>query len=40
VCARWIDAIAGGEADLNWQSKYMPALDELREFERRLRPGR
>jgi len=37
ICARWIDAIAAGEADLNWESKYMPALDELVEFERRVR---
>lgn len=40
VCERWLEAIGGGQADLNWQSKYMPALEELREFERSLRPGR
>lgn len=40
ICARWIDAIAAGEADLNWESKYLPALDELVEFERRLRGAR
>ena len=39
ICERWIEAIGGGQADLNWQSKYMPALDELRDFERALRPG-
>lgn len=39
ICARWIDAIAAGEADLNWESKYVPALDELVEFERRVRSG-
>jgi hypothetical protein len=39
VCERWIESIAGGQADLNWQPKYMPLLDELREFERALRPG-
>jgi len=39
VCERWAESIAGGQADLNWQSKYMPLLDELREFERALRPG-
>jgi len=39
ICERWIEAIAGGQADLNWQPKYMPLLDELREFERALRPG-
>jgi hypothetical protein len=39
ICARWIDAIAAGEADLNWESKYLPALDELVEFERKLRGG-
>lgn len=39
VCERWVEAIGGGQADLNWQSKYMPVLDELREFERALRPG-
>ncbi|MEO8719074.1 MAG: hypothetical protein ABI423_12725, partial [Burkholderiales bacterium] len=39
VCERWVESIAGGQADLNWQSKYMPILDELREFERSLRPG-
>lgn len=39
VCERWVESIAGGQADLDWQSKYMPALDELREFERSLRPG-
>lgn len=40
VCERWLEAIGGGQADLNWQSKYMPALEELRAFERSLRPGR
>jgi hypothetical protein len=40
VCERWVGAIGDGQADLNWQSKYMPVLDELREFERKLRPGR
>ena len=40
ICARWIEAIAAGEADLNWESKYVPALDELVEFERRVREGR
>jgi hypothetical protein len=40
VCRRWVEAIAEGESDLNWQSKYMPLLDELVEFERSLRPGR
>ncbi len=40
ICARWIDAIAAGEADLNWESKYLPALDELVEFERRVRGGK
>ena len=40
ICARWIDAIAAGEADLNWESKYVPALDELVEFERRVRSGK
>lgn len=39
VCERWVESIAGGQADLNWQPTYMPALDELREFERALRPG-
>ena len=37
ICARWIDAIAAGEADLNWESKYVPALDELVEFVRKAR---
>lgn len=40
ICARWIDAIAAGEADLNWESKYVPALDELVEFERSVRTGK
>jgi hypothetical protein len=40
ICARWIDAIAAGEADLNWESKYVPALDELVEFERKVRAGK
>lgn len=40
ICARWIDAIAGGEADLNWESKYVPALDELVQFERGVRSGK
>lgn len=40
ICARWIDAIAAGEADLNWESQYVPALDELVEFERRVRAGK
>ncbi|MGH8720845.1 MAG: hypothetical protein ACREU4_02595 [Burkholderiales bacterium] len=40
ICARWIDAIAAGEADLNWESKYVPALDELVEFERSVRSGK
>ena len=40
ICARWIEAIAAGEADLNWESKYVPVLDELVEFERRVREGR
>jgi hypothetical protein len=40
ICARWIEAIAAGEADLNWESKYLPALDELVEFERRVRSGK
>jgi len=40
ICARWIDAIEAGEADLNWESKYVPVLDELVEFERRVRAGK
>lgn len=40
ICARWIEAIATGEADLDWESKYVPALDELVEFERKVREGR
>ena len=40
ICARWIEAIAAGEADLNRESKYVPALDELVEFERKVRSGR
>jgi hypothetical protein len=40
ICARWIDAIAAGEADLDWESKYMPALDELVEFERKVRAAK
>jgi hypothetical protein len=39
VCARWIDAIAQGQADLNWESKYLNALDELVAFERTVRSG-
>lgn len=39
TCERWMKAIAAGEADLNWESKYVNALDELVAFERRLRGG-
>jgi hypothetical protein len=39
VCARWVEAIAGGKADLNWESKYINALDELVAFERSVRSG-
>jgi len=40
VCARWMEAIAAGKADLNWESKYVNALDELVRFERDVRQGR
>jgi hypothetical protein len=40
ICVRWIDAIAAGEADLTWESKYVPVLDELVEFERGVRSGK
>ena len=39
VCKRWIEAIAQGQTDLDWQSKYLPLLDELVEFERKIRSG-
>jgi hypothetical protein len=39
VCERWAGAIAKGDADLNWQSQYMPMLDELVEHARALKPG-
>jgi hypothetical protein len=39
VCARWIDAIAEGKADLNWESKYLNTLDELVKFEQAVRQG-
>lgn len=37
-CERWAGAIARGDADLNWQSKYMPMLDEMVEQARALKP--
>ncbi len=40
VCAHWIEAIAQGKADLNWESKYVNTLDELVRFERDIREGR
>lgn len=39
TCERWVKAIAAGEADLNWESKYANALDDLVAFERKLRAG-
>ena len=39
VCEKWIDAIAQGKTDLDWESKYLNTLDELVAFERSLRPG-
>jgi len=39
VCKRWIEAIANEEVDLNWQAKYMPVLDELVEFARKVEPN-
>lgn len=39
VCERWATAIARGDADLNWQSRYLPALDEMVEHARALQPG-
>jgi hypothetical protein len=39
VCERWAAAIAKGDADLNWQSQYMPMLDEMVERARALKPG-
>lgn len=39
VCERWIDAIAQGKTDLDWESKYLNTLDELVAFERSLRSG-
>lgn len=39
VCERWIDAIAQGKTDLDWESKYLNTLDELVAFERALRSG-
>ncbi|MGH8687128.1 MAG: hypothetical protein ACREU5_00560 [Burkholderiales bacterium] len=38
TCRRWIKAIADGEADLNWESKYAATLDELVEFARSVQP--
>jgi len=40
VCTRWMEAIATGKADLNWESKYLNTLDELVRFERDVRQGR
>lgn len=39
VCESWAAAIAKGDADLNWQSQYMPLLDEMVEAARQLKPG-
>lgn len=39
TCERWLEAIASGKADLNWESKYVNTLDELVEFERAQRAG-
>ena len=39
TCERWMKAIAAGETDLNWESKYVNTLDELVAFERKLRGG-
>jgi hypothetical protein len=39
TCERWMKAIAAGDADLNWESKYVNTLDELVAFERKLRAG-
>jgi hypothetical protein len=40
VCERWMDAIDRGQADLGYEMKYRATLDELVEFERRVRQGR
>lgn len=39
VCRRWVSAIVTEKADLNWQSKYMPLLDEMVEFAKGAGPG-
>lgn len=39
TCRHWIDAIAAGKADLQWEPKYAKTLDALVEFERKLRAG-
>jgi hypothetical protein len=39
TCEHWLGAITAGKADLDHEPKYLPALDELVEFERRVRRG-
>jgi len=39
TCRQWLGAITAGKADLDREPKYLPALDELVVFERRLRQG-
>ena len=38
TCKRWVKAIADGQADLNWESKYVATLDQLVEFARKVKP--
>jgi len=38
TCKRWVAAIADGTADLRWEPKYAPTLDELVEFAKTVKP--
>ena len=38
TCRRWVEAIADGKADLEWEPKYAPTLDELVEFAKSVGP--
>jgi uncharacterized membrane protein YccC len=39
TCRTWLEAISAGQADLDHEPKYLPVLDELVEFEKKVRRG-
>lgn len=39
TCRTWLEAITAGKADLDHEPKYLPVLDELVAFEKKVRRG-